>query len=249
MLQAINGIEKNNNFNKIETRALTQGLKVNTTLPVDTFEKSNVTFKGKTIAALCNKFRKVDLVAAKGTMRKDLNAWKDELCRLERKDLFDSKLLLVFSILGSLGAFHAIMYKDIKKDVEQLIDNIKTIRPDLEKYEIDEKVADIRRANYNDIPSAKKRLENKEYVEKTPIAAANDLLLINGIKNFKLTFDYTEKDFNTVKQLLSNIEQEDSYSSLTKETLKILNNYCSIPEFEFNKCILEHYRRFHYEPW
>lgn len=89
----------------------------------------------------------------------------------------------------------------------------------LQKHRVTEiNTSKIKSKNELEIDSANSRLEDSNYIEKTPIAALNDLLLISDNSDLNLKWNYTEKDFQNVENILkssSKIEEKHK-SNLTK---------------------------------
>ena len=76
------------------------------------------------------------------------------------------------------------------------------------------------------IEDAKERLKEKNYVQKTPISAINDLLIVAGtFDNLKLDWNHTPEQVKVIDALLKNKfdnPEEGKYLKLYEEAKKYL---------------------------
>lgn len=78
-----------------------------------------------------------------------------------------------------------------------------------------------------EIVSAKIRLDNATYIENTPIAALNDLLLISGNQNKALSWDYSSSDFKQAENALKNFSSYNN-SEFSARITKVLDSLRNI---------------------
>ena len=83
---------------------------------------------------------------------------------------------------------------------------------------------DLKSIEQLSIDAAKERLAGNEYLDKTPIAALNDLLLISGNKDIEVKWNYTEKDFSKVETLLNEfiVKENNNYKDQVTHVLDVL---------------------------
>ncbi len=82
--------------------------------------------------------------------------------------------------------------------------------------------SNIKSALHANIEDAKNRLQDKEYKEKTPISAINDILFLLGAdKEMYLTVDVLPKDLETTRMFIKvNSSKENNYTDLFDELSK-----------------------------
>ena len=84
----------------------------------------------------------------------------------------------------------------------------------------------IKSKNDLEIVSAKERLGNSTYIDETPIAALNDLLLISGNQDKALSWDYSGSDFEQAEKVLKNFSScnNSEFSARITKVLDSLKN-------------------------
>lgn len=237
MIQTINGINRIDSFSKINTIYSSKNNQLRTTENKnDAFEKSNVTFKSTNPRMLKNSFKDVDIRLAKMALGRDIETFGKDLISnskvfLGNKTNFAEKIFMTLTFMAPFAVADDI---EATKNAKKSIENIKKLRPLLSEYQQAEHAAENRRYFDYSFSGAEKRLKNANYINNTPIAAINDLLMLSD-SNHTLSWDFSNHDIYKAADILysSFYETNDQkYKPKVRSVIKDLSDFYTPNSFD-----------------